>query len=278
MDKNRHPNISRYFTFDFFRQYFEYQLKRLGIKDSHPTITIKRKLSLKLYDEFNGIIRYGPLTGVKIKKFKWSTPDLGSILLGIYEKEIIHEVVDALNSNNKVNFFHIGSSDGILLCGLSLNGYIDKGYSFEKDFDSRNNIIENLKVNNINNIELFPNAEPGFLLSFEQEIVSDSVILIDVEGYEYELIDDNFLIYAKNSVIIIEIHDFNSVLKLNKEYLLERTKQFHNQKLISLGSRNPFEFSEIDDWFDDEKWLLMSESRPAKMEWLILEPKESLDQ
>jgi hypothetical protein len=37
--------------------------------------------------------------------------------------------------------------------------------------------------------------------------------------------------------------------------------------------RNPFKFKILNNFNDDDKWLLMGERRPQSMSWLILEPK-----
>jgi hypothetical protein len=44
-------------------------------------------------------------------------------------------------------------------------------------------------------------------------------------------------------------------------------------KILNDGSRNPNLLKKLENLNDDEKWLLMSENRPSRMNWIILIPK-----
>ena len=51
-------------------------------------------------------------------------------------------------------------------------------------------------------------------------------------------------------------------------------KQNFTLEILENSSRNPFLVKEIKYLDDDEKWLMMSESRPYKMNWLVFIPKK----
>ena len=40
------------------------------------------------------------------------------------------------------------------------------------------------------------------------------------------------------------------------------------------SNRDPFKFKQLNDFNDDDKWLLMSECRPKSMRWIVLEPMQ----
>ena len=44
-------------------------------------------------------------------------------------------------------------------------------------------------------------------------------------------------------------------------------------EILKNSSRNPFKFSFMDDFGDDDRWLLMSEGRARNMNWIICIPK-----
>ena len=76
----------------------------------------------------NGIVKYGPLKGLKldINDMSWSQADLGSILLGIYEKEVLDEL--EIISRDKSTFCDIGAADGIYGVGLLVNDLFENQY------------------------------------------------------------------------------------------------------------------------------------------------------
>jgi hypothetical protein len=47
---------------------------------------------------------------------------------------------------------------------------------------------------------------------------------------------------------------------------------FKLEIIRNLG-RNPFKLSLLEEFSDDERWLMMSETRPNEMIWLGLTPK-----
>ena len=58
-----------------------------------------------------------------------------------------------------------------------------------------------------------------------------------------------------------------------KKIQQKKLKQF-DIKWIKTQSRNFSQYKILNKFSDDEKWLMMSESRPQTMQWLICEPKK----
>ena len=56
--------------------------------------------------------------------------------------------------------------------------------------------------------------------------------------------------------------------------LLDNIQKFFDIKWIKTQSRNFSQYKILNKFSDDEKWLMMSESRPQTMQWLICEPKK----
>ena len=73
--------------------------------------------------------------------------------------------------------------------------------------------------------------------------------------------------------MIIEFHHFYSD-DINRKKLLSNIQKFFDIKWIKTQSRNFSQYKILNRFNDDEKWLMMSESRPQTMQWLICEPKK----
>ena len=102
-----------------------------------------------------------------------------------------------------------------------------------------------------------------------------SLFLIDIEGEEFKMLNEENISMLKESILVIENHSFLSKNEHVKRFF-ELIKKYYNLEILNNGSRNPYNIKEIDDFDDDEKWLMMSENRKQTMDWLILIPKVKL--
>ena len=104
--------------------------------------------------------------------------------------------------------------------------------------------------------------------------LNKTLFLIDIEGGEFTLFDEDNIKYFKNSILIIEDHSM-----LMKENFLNIRKFFNlinknfNVKIINNMNRDPYGISELKNFSDDERWLMMSEGRGLQMRWIMLSPK-----
>ena len=148
--------------------------------------------------------------------------------------------------------------------------------AYEINKQSRNNLEKNLALNNLENkIEIYNEANFNSLKEkINKNDVEKTLFLIDIEGHEFNLFNESFCEYFKESFFIIEDHHFNilDVNKKNKFYDL--VKNFFNIEILKDTGKNPFELKILDNYNDDEKYLMMSEGRPETMQWLILKPKK----
>ena len=143
---------------------------------------------------------------------------------------------------------------------------------FERDKITRSFLKKNLNINKINKqAVIFKNADKNFLDSeiFEKFKLKDCFFLIDINGGEFEILNVSNLKKLKSSKLIIEIHDFYK----NPKNLIKNLKRYFKVKIVSTENRNHSDFKILEHIHDNEKWLLMSEGRPKKMEWVFCEPK-----
>jgi hypothetical protein len=105
--------------------------------------------------------------------------------------------------------------------------------------------------------------------------LENTLILIDVEGFEFELVSLEALEFLKHSTIVIELHPHlfqdgdDKVLNL-----INMASRYFNINYINPGARNPHTTRELKDFSENDKWLLCSEGRAFSMNWMILNPIE----
>jgi spore coat polysaccharide biosynthesis predicted glycosyltransferase SpsG len=102
----------------------------------------------------------------------------------------------------------------------------------------------------------------------------DCVILIDIEGGEYNLLTDKVLNELKQTEVIIEIHVFNEQQELERIKLMKAVSNLFNLNIIRTSGRD---FSEIDkdyQFTDTDRGLIISESRDRLGEWWHLSAKK----
>jgi hypothetical protein len=115
----------------FLKQSLGKAIVYTGIVEDVPQARIR--ISRSLYRELDGIVRYGPFRGLKldIEYMQWSRVDVSSILLGLYEREVLEEL-EQLSKENSI-FCDVGAADGVYAVGALVCGFFDRSICFEID-------------------------------------------------------------------------------------------------------------------------------------------------
>lgn len=247
---------------------------RAFFKIDDPITRRRRVLSAFVNEKCSNTISYGPFLGLKFSSEKawWGSLDRASMLLGFYEKEILNALLE-VPSKYKV-LINLGAGDGYYSIGSIHGKLFDRAYAYEASENGRKIIKKNADINNVlDRIKIFGHAGKDFYRGIPVEDIGKSVLLVDIEGGEFELFDDYMFSLFRKSIIIIEIHDFfveNGVEKLR--HLREMASKYFSIKELFAGSRNPSAYLELNDLRDDDRWLICSEGRPRKMVWYQLTP------
>jgi len=194
-------------------------------------------------------------------------------LLGCYEKEVQQIIYNLSKKNNLKYFINVGAGEGYHAIGVKVANLFENSISFELDKKNRDIIKKNFDLNKIfNGFEIFSNANIDFLKNIEKKIeFTKSLFLFDIEGDEFKILDENNLNIIQNSYLIIELHHFYST-ENKVENLTKQLKKYFNISFFKTENRNFSNFEILNKFNDDEKWLMMSESRPCTMKWIICEP------
>lgn len=267
---------------DFIRDelaYFKPMLDRQRsstqkMREKWRTETIAERLervSLETYKMCDGRIKYGPFTGLKLNQDTWwGKCDLGSQCLGLYEREILDLIV---GNGGYDHFIDIGAADGYYAIGMLFSGLAKKAICFESSKQGQTAIQQNWIANDsIGELEVYGEANTSSIQKLPERALKKTLVLIDIEGFEFFLLQKEVISRFQSCEVIIEIH--NWVDEFEKKYiqLLKDLSDFFDIKAIKSANRDTVNIEELRSYTDDNRLLLTSERRPCLMRFLYLTP------
>ncbi len=225
----------------------------------------------------NNKILYGPYSGTKIlNSYGWSNIDFCPKYLGSYEYQVQKKIID-LNKKKKFDYFiDLGAAEGYHIISLLKKKFFKQGLAFEISKKSREVLKKNAQINKINKrIRIYSDANLSSLKNALRDFNHRKLLfLVDIEGQEYDLFNKDFCKFFSKGTFIIEEHPFNISDKRKIKNFNQNIKKYYNLEILKDTSKNPFNFSILEKYSDDEKYLMMSEGRPKSMQWVILQPKK----
>lgn len=178
-------------------------------------------------------------------------------------------------SRSKGVFIDVGAADGYYGVATVSQNIFEKSYCFESEEQGRRVINENAVLNGVEDkIVIFEEAKMTSLAKIPPEDIENSVALIDIEGFEFGFLDHKVLETFKNTVCIIELHEWlydDGEQRLRD--LKERAATYFDVSEFKSTSRDTSHIAELDKCSDNERWLVCAEGRPRSMIWLRLDSK-----
>jgi len=242
-------------------------------KTRDPIFERRLMLSTKLNKDLNSTVKYGPFKGFRFcDESGWGDADRASQLLGLYEQEVLSSLM-ALPKKYRV-FINLGAADGYYALGFLKAGLFEKSYCYEISEKGQKNIIETAAINSVSDrVTVRGIANRGFYEEISDGDIEDSVLFVDIEGGEFDILDRRLFEKFKHSVIFLEIHDwlFDDGAEKIKLLQNEALRHFSITELTT-GSRDLSKFEELKQMSDTDRWLICSEGRPCLMRWWRLDP------
>ena len=266
-------NYNRYGLINFIKNILEKINIKLNLCD--PIQSKRNYLSKKIEELTGGKILSGLYENTKLADSKnYYFCAKSSQLLGCYEQDVQEEIKKLKEKYNFKYLVNLGAGEGYHSVGCLNNKIIEYAVNFEMVKINRDSIEKNFQINNLQKkFSIFSKAEENFIELIGDKInLEETLFLFDIEGDEFKLLNENNLSKLRNSYLIIELHHFYGSPSNNNK-LIEMLNNTFNIKFIKTGSRNFSKFKVLNSFSDDEKWLMMSESRPKTMRWVICEPK-----
>lgn len=218
-------------------------------------------------------VAHGPFKGLKlVEESHRGLADQAAMMLGIYEQELL-DSLSTITPRRRV-FIDLGAAEGYYGVGVLVNDLFQKSYCFEISEQGREIIAKNSEYNNVaDRLVIHGEARKDFYQQIPTEDLQDSVLLVDIEGAEFDLFDASVFSGFRNTIIFIELHQW---FYKDGEQRLEKLKadasHTHTIKELTMGSRDLSGFEELKTLNDTDRWLMCSEGRGRLMTWLRLDP------
>jgi hypothetical protein len=240
--------------------------------DEYRIKQYRRKLSSRIAAMCDATILYGPFKGTRLSRGSSWGVDRAAMYFGLYEQEILTSLAGIPSTHR--TFVDIGAADGYYSVGAVASGLFDRCYCFEQSATSRNIILENAKLNGVaDRISIHGSADRMFYSLIPETERSTAVLLIDIEGGEFDLLDDDTLRTFRQSIIFIELHGYAFVDGRDKVAALKaRTARYFAITELTMTARDLSKFPELRSFSDTDRWLICAEGRGHLMQWLRLDP------
>ena len=233
-------------------------------------------LSQRLASSLNMTVAYGPFVGQELcPESSWSAADRGSMLLGLYESEVLDALVQL--ASGRSTLVDVGAADGYYAVGAVKSGLFSNAVCFEMTQAGRDVISINARRNHVEGqITVLGMAGADFVDQIPNSAwsgASDAVFLFDIEGAEFDLLTPAVFEALRSSCLIVEIHEPMQMGGGRAEQLRRDGSTHFEIHEVMTGVRNLSGFPELASWSDDDRWILCSESRGYLMRWWIFTPK-----
>ena len=218
---------------------------------------------------------WGPYKGTKLLNQTFWFVDTPNRLIGLYEYEVQKKLIELVKKHEFEYFINFGAADGYHLISILRQRFVKKGLGFEISSEGRKFLQKTADINSVSDkIEIFEKANLEYIREkFSEEMLSKTLFLIDIEGDEFDLLDDDALKFLSKSTLVIENHDFMIKNKEKINNYFSNIKKYFNLEYLKYSSRNPNVVSELNNFLEMDKWIMMDEARPSNMTWLVLTPK-----
>lgn len=211
----------------------------------------------------------GPFTGMTyFNEVVWGaiTPKW----LGSYEEEL-HEVMaqEILCTNYNI-ILDIGAAEGYYAVGLARAYPNAVVYSFDIDPFARKLQCQLAELNNVRNLRIGKRCTH---YEMSRLITDRCLIIVDIEGFEYELLDPEKAKCMTYCDLLVEVHGFNGLSAGQVQLeLCQRFAKTHRQLTISSRERITSDYERICGARVDLGTLsrALEEYRGAQQNWLWL--------
>ena len=269
---NKLRRALRYLKKEGFRAFFIEVLRRIFPVPTYRE-RMKNRVLNKLLAEYKGVVAYGPFKGMQLSESVWwGKYDLITKMLGEYEADVLRRIYDVLHREKNV-FIDIGAADGYYAIGVAFARLSETVYAFEISEDGREQLRFNASRNScLEKIHIEGEADYSSLKNIVQNNKT-GLVLIDIEGSEYDLLNDDILALMSGYKFIIELHPFLLADgSIKEKELLQRAEKYFKISNIYREAYSPNKFKELNLFPDDVRLLAFSEGRRNSPAWLYLEP------
>ena len=226
-------------------------------------------------DIFSGMtVLHGAFAGMKYPEMESRGSALFPKLLGSYEKEI-EPLIQRICSNHYTEIVDIGCAEGYYAVGLAMRINNAKVFAFDTNTTAIRLCSKMAELNGVAEkftIGGFCDAETLINLPLTER----ALVISDCEGYEKKLFNKNNVPFLSCHDLLIEVHDCIDIEI--SSYLRELFESTHYIEVYSsiddIKKAQQYSYRELEGLSLKTKNQLLSERRPAIMEWFYMTAKQ----
>ena len=228
-----------------------------------------------LYNAQGGSVLSGPFAGMTmLPEASWGDGDLAPKLLGCYEAELHPAIAKAISRAPK-NVINVGCAEGYYAIGMARALPQSRIFAFDISEKAQAICHRAAAANQVGARATVGGACTRDTLRAAISEQDRTLLLVDCEGDELQLLDPDQVPGIQACDVIVECHDFlnpsiTSILK-------ERFSASHDIEIVSEGPRDPNQFPSLQRWGSLDRWLAVNENRPVTMNWLVCWAHQRLD-
>lgn len=226
-----------------------------------------RRLAEHLNATKGDTVLSGPFTGMRFGNRK-SRPAHLPKLIGSYECEL-HEIFQHAIDQKFSTIINVGSADGYYAVGMALKCPQARVYAFEMDEQSRSDCVLNARANHVE--ERISALGECDQLSLMKMPLEGSLILMDCEGAELDILSETIAPRLARTCLLIELHD---VMRAGCGRIIwQRYEKTHDMKFIPAVSHPAENFFALAGLKARQQAMALDESRMGAQEWVYMTPK-----
>lgn len=182
--------------------------------DQHPEVAAhfvrkhRSYLSESIRKMHDGVVAYGPFKGLRFDSSShWGAGDKGGMILGLYEQELLRELQVVPKKYD--TFIDLGAADGYYGVGVLVNDLFKKSYCYEITDLGREVITRTAKLNGVEDrVVVRGEATANLIGEIPDGERNRSVLFVDIEGAEFNILKKEMFDGFAQSVIFVELHDW----------------------------------------------------------------------
>jgi precorrin-6B methylase 2 len=215
----------------------------------------------------------GPFQGMRYPAAQSVGSALLPKLLGSYESEL-HGTLEGMLAANYESIVDIGCAEGYYAVGLALRFPHAQIYAFDTDAKARVACSEMARLNGVAaRVHVGEFCDETLLASIP--LGERALIISDCEGYESALFTERLAQRLAAHDVLVETHDFIDIeISSRVRSAFAKTHSIKSIKTLDdIGRAHAYQCPELQNYPTSARRAILSERRPAIMEWLVMTPE-----
>jgi hypothetical protein len=238
-------------------------------------VILQRERLQGVHRIYGGVVQAGPFEGLVLPaEGSWDATTIPSII-GSYEEEI-HEAIEELIAREPARVVNVGAAEGYYAVGFARRLPEAQVWAFDVDPEAQRLVPVTAALNGV--IDRVHVAGRCTALELGALAGESTVVIIDCEGCEDELLDPKTAPQLRDSAILVELHDFVDAAISRR--VLSRFEDTHRVTMFAARPRDVRSYPALARLARRDRAVAIDEGRPVDphpMEWALLVPPRLSD-